>query len=99
MNKIMSRRRDLDTLDEAMGRSEDRSVNVVGVPADEDEQRYHSAMDMELLPADKVMYQAYSHNSSSSSLNSPTLISRPASSSSFNDMFSELIEDRQKPKE
>lgn len=72
---------------------------VIGGPVNEEEQRCNDLMDMELIPADQVRYQAYSHHSSSSSLNSPPLISRPGSSSSFYDAYSDLIEDREKPKE
>ena len=99
MNEIVRLRRELDTLDESMYRSEGLNVNVMGVSAEEDKQKNCSVMDMELLPADKVMYQAYSHHSSSSSQNSPPLISKPSSANSFFHAFSELIEDRQKPRE
>jgi hypothetical protein len=34
-----------------MGRAELPSVNVVGGPVDEEEQRYCTVMDMELIPA------------------------------------------------
>jgi hypothetical protein len=71
-------------------------VKVVGDSVDEDEQRYLNAMDMELLPANKILFQAYSHHSSSSSLNSPPLLSRPASSNSFSDSYSELLNDKPK---
>jgi hypothetical protein len=51
MQEIVRRRQVMDKLDQAMGRAELPSVNVVGGPVGEEEQRYCAVMDMELIPA------------------------------------------------
>jgi hypothetical protein len=51
MQEIVRRRQVMDKLDQAMGRAELPSVNVVGGPVDEEEQRYCAVMNMELIPA------------------------------------------------
>jgi hypothetical protein len=65
----------LEQLDQSMGYNERRSAKVIGEQADVEEQHYRRLMDIELLPAEKVFYEAYSHHSSTSSLNSPPLVS------------------------